>query len=174
MPQTSRMGQPGVHKRRNRRSIALWEDEVPVKLPRGTGTLATLRQGISTLKVIGNTMQIENSRESQLEKNLATVVKSHTDRLQEIGDHRRVSDVVYGWLKQNNVDIHEDGAEQLVGYLSAIVGRARAGQDRPTNAEVRASLEASNRFAEEHNASAKTTFKLQVLDLAALPEVLVG
>ena len=94
-------------------------------------------------------MQIENSRDSQLEQpNLAKVVKSHADRLQEIGDHRRVRDVVYGWLKQVNVDIHEDGAEQLVGYLSAIVGRARAGQDRPTDGEVRASLDASNRFAE--------------------------
>jgi hypothetical protein len=67
---------------------------------------------------------------------------------------------VYGWLKRNSVNIHEDGAEQSVGYLSAIVGRAPQ--------------EASNRFAEEHNASAKTTCKVKVLDLTALPGVLVG
>jgi hypothetical protein len=117
-------------------------------------------------------MQVENSRE--LEQNeVAAVVKSHIARLQEIGDHHRVSDAVYGWLKQMNLEIHEDGAEQLVGVMASIVGRARAGQDRPTDAQVRGSLEASNRFAKEHNESARTTTKLRVLDLTKLAEVLV-
>ncbi|KVP75118.1 hypothetical protein WJ96_04960 [Burkholderia ubonensis] len=117
-------------------------------------------------------MQVNENRESKPEQNLATVVQTHIARLQEIGDHRRVSEAVYGWLKLLNVEVHEDGAEQLVGILSSIVGRARAGQDRPTDAEVRIALEHSNEFAKEHNALERTSFKLQVHDLDELPAVL--
>jgi hypothetical protein len=107
------------------------------------------------------------------EQALANAVKATTANLQSIGDSRRVDEAVYGWLKQFNISIAEDASEQLCGVLLAIVERARAGQDRPTDAEVRASLENSNKFAQEHNNEARTTRKLRVLDLSLLPDVLV-
>ncbi|MBU9199972.1 hypothetical protein KTD31_00965 [Burkholderia multivorans] len=119
-------------------------------------------------------MQEQNTRTTQLElPDLAGATKATLRALQAVGDQRRVSEVVYAWLKQFNVDIHEDASEQLVGTLLAIVERARAGKDQPTDAEVRASLEKSNDFAQQHNALG-TTLKLRVHDLNQLPEVLAN
>jgi hypothetical protein len=119
-------------------------------------------------------MQDQSIRATQPElPDLTGATKATISALQAIGDQRRVSEVVYAWLKQFNVDIHEDASEQLVGTLLAIVERARAGKDQPTDAEVRASLEKSNDFAQRHNAL-RTAIKLRVHDLDQLPEVLAN
>ncbi|SAK57777.1 hypothetical protein AWB76_02511 [Caballeronia temeraria] len=99
----------------------------------------------------------------------AAVVLRSRKRLQRIADDKRVSEAVYDWLKMCNLDVHEDGSEALVGVLSAIVSRARSGLDQPTDAEVRADIEASVRFAFEHNACPRTTRILRVVDLETLP-----
>ncbi|HDR9103328.1 TPA: hypothetical protein QDB04_000047 [Burkholderia vietnamiensis] len=119
-------------------------------------------------------MQERNTQATQRElPDLATATKATISALQSVGDQRRVSEAVYDWLKRFNVDIHEDASEQLVGVLSAIVERARAGKDQPTDAEVRTSLEHSNHFAKEHNAL-RTIQKLRVHDLDELPAVLAS
>jgi hypothetical protein len=119
-------------------------------------------------------MSINDSRdEISDEQALANAVNATVANLQSIGDSRRVDEAVYGWLKSFNLSIPEAASEQLCGVLQAIVARARAGHDRPTAAEVRASLESSNKFAQEHNAEPRTTRKLRVLDLSLLPEVIV-
>jgi hypothetical protein len=107
------------------------------------------------------------------EQALAIALKATTDNLQSIQDSRSVDEAVYGWLKSFNISIHEDASEQLCGVLLAIVERARAGKDRPTDADVRAALENGNKFALEHNAEQRTKLKLRVLDLSLLPDVLV-
>jgi hypothetical protein len=117
-----------------------------------------------------NETQNQVSDQEALDKALKATVAN----LQAIGDDKRVNEVVYGWLKQFNVSIHEDASEQLCGALLGIVQRVREGKDRPTDADVRASLESNNTFAAEHNAEPRLTTKLRVLDLSLLPEVLVA
>jgi len=119
-------------------------------------------------------MHAENSHDPRSEHNdVAAALKVTIARLQDIGDQHRASEAVYGWLKQANLVVHEDGAEQLVGIVTGMVARARDGQDQPTDAQVRAALEAGNQHAKEHNASPRTTTKLRVLDLSSLPDILV-
>lgn len=46
---------------------------------------------------------------------LEGVVKSTIIRLRDIGDQKRVDEVVYGWLANTNLVVHEDAAETLSG-----------------------------------------------------------
>lgn len=115
-------------------------------------------------------MQTENTHLDQTET--AAAVKTTVENLQSIGDQKRIDEVVYSWLKTHGVVIHEDAAEQLAGHLGGLVSRVRQGKDRPTDAEVRAQLEARNRNIAEHNA-ADTRHKLRFIDLDQLPAVLV-
>jgi hypothetical protein len=99
---------------------------------------------------------------------LEGVVKSTIIRLRDIGDQKRVDEVVYGWLANTNLVVHEDAAETLSGYVLGMISRARQGLDLPTEAEVRVAIEEGNRFAKEHNGVFRAERTLHVVDVDAL------
>ena len=107
----------------------------------------------------------------QEESDLAKFVKLHTVGLQAAADLNLINEAVHSWLKQNNLVVPEEASEYLVVALLDIVRRARDGEGKPTEAEVRASLEARVRHAMEHNASPTAKRALPVLDLTDFPEV---
>lgn len=106
----------------------------------------------------------------------AARVVTTIERLQSIGDRKRVDDVVYGWLKANNISVPEDASEALAGTILGLIGRVRDNRDQPSSEEIfvvlMGGLVGGNAHAEEHNASPHLKTKLALVDPAVLDEVL--
>lgn len=102
------------------------------------------------------------------EDNMAAkqAITSRTTQLQSMADDKRVDDIVYGWLRQYGIDVHEDASEQLVGHLCGLVSRVRQGLDKSDVSEVLASIEATNLRAIEYNASPRIKRKIPLIQLA--------